>query len=136
MSTPTDHENSCLRLDKWLWAVRFFKTRRLAVKAIDGGKVQVDGHRSKSGRTVRAGTRIIVYKGSLQWGLVVRAVSRQAGRPPRPPYSTWKTKITGYAARPWCGSGGSLVPPGRKLRGRPNKRERRLIQRFTRQTAD
>jgi len=136
VSTPADHENSCLRLDKWLWAARFFKTRRLAVEAIDGGKVQVDGHRSKPGRTVRAGTRIVVHKGSLQWGLVVRAVSRQRRPATEAAMLYVENEESRLRRQALVRERREPSASGPEARGRPNKRERRLIQRFTRRTAD
>ena len=66
-----------IRLDKWLWAARFFKTRQLAVEAINGGKVQVNGQRAKPGRTIRPGARLSIHKGSLQWEIEILAISRQ-----------------------------------------------------------
>jgi ribosome-associated heat shock protein Hsp15 len=66
-----------VRLDKWLWAARFFKTRQLAVEAINGGKVQVNGSRAKPGRDIRPGTRLTIHKGSLAWEVQVLGVSLQ-----------------------------------------------------------
>ncbi len=65
------------RLDKWLWAARFFKTRPLAVEAINGGKVQVDGQRVKPGRSIRPGSRIVTHKGEYEWRIEVRALAKQ-----------------------------------------------------------
>ena len=55
--------NDTIRIDKWLWAARFFKTRGLAREAIKGGKVQLDGHRVKPGRTLSEGDRLTVRRG-------------------------------------------------------------------------
>jgi ribosome-associated heat shock protein Hsp15 len=66
-----------IRLDKWLWAARFFKTRGMAVEAINGGKVQVNGQRAKPGRLVRSGTRLSIHKGPLQWEIEVLGLTRQ-----------------------------------------------------------
>ncbi|WP_295413409.1 RNA-binding S4 domain-containing protein, partial [uncultured Thiodictyon sp.] len=66
-----------IRLDKWLWAARFFKTRHLAVEAINGGKVQVNGCRAKPGREVRPGMRLTIHKESLAWEVQVLGVSQQ-----------------------------------------------------------
>lgn len=74
---PGSAEEETLRLDKWLWASRFFKTRALAVEAINGGKVHLDGQRVKPGRLVHLGSRLHVQKGSLSWDLVVTGISRQ-----------------------------------------------------------
>ena len=70
-------ESPELRLDKWLWAARFFKTRHLAVDAINGGKIEVNGQRTKPGRTVRPGARLDIHKGSLVWEIEVLAIDRQ-----------------------------------------------------------
>lgn len=134
MSTHADREDAELRLDKWLWAARFFKTRRLAVEAINGGKIQVDGRRTKPGRTIQAGTHLTIHKDSLQWELVVRAISRQ--RRPAPEAALLYAESEASRLRRQAlvrerrGNGDS--GPGTK--GRPNKRERRLIQRFTHQS--
>lgn len=65
------------RLDKWLWTARFFKTRPLAVEAITGGKVHVDGQRVKPGRLVQPGTRLTIHKGPLEWQIEIKALSKQ-----------------------------------------------------------
>jgi ribosome-associated heat shock protein Hsp15 len=63
------------RLDKWLWAARFFKTRSLAAEAISGGKVQVSEQRAKPARLIRMGDRIRIRKGDLLWEVTVRGLS-------------------------------------------------------------
>ena len=55
--------NDTVRIDKWLWAARFFKTRGLAREAVKGGKVQIDGHRVKPGRTLAEGDRLMIQRG-------------------------------------------------------------------------
>ncbi|MGC1952460.1 MAG: S4 domain-containing protein [Gammaproteobacteria bacterium] len=64
------------RLDKWLWAARFFKTRSLAAVAIAGGKVQVANQRVKPARLVRSGDRISIRKGELLWEVTVQGLSK------------------------------------------------------------
>src|SRR5690349_9746997 len=68
-----------LRIDKWLWAARFYKTRSLAARAIEGGKVKLNGERAKPGKGVRPGDRLEVRSGELQWTIEVRAVSARRG---------------------------------------------------------
>src|SRR5882762_5642616 len=68
-----------LRIDKWLWAARFYKTRSLAAQAVEGGKVKLNGERTKPGRGVRSGDRLEVRSGELQWLIEVRAVSARRG---------------------------------------------------------
>jgi len=125
-----------IRLDKWLWAARFFKTRQLAVEAINGGKVQVNGQRSKPGKTVKAGARLIVHKGSLKWDLLIKAISRQR-RPASDAALLYEESEESRLRRQ------ALVRERREgaaavaaAMGRPNKRDRRMIQRFTRRSDD
>ncbi len=67
------------RLDKWLWAARFYKTRSLAKKAIEGGKVHCDGIRGKANRAVQIGMQIRLMQGFVQKTLIVKALSEQRG---------------------------------------------------------
>jgi ribosome-associated heat shock protein Hsp15 len=68
-----------VRLDKWLWAARFFKTRSLAAEAIDGGKVDVNGDRAKRAKLVQQGDRIRLRDGPLEWQLTVRDIAQRRG---------------------------------------------------------
>lgn len=68
-----------VRLDKWLWAARFFKTRGLAAEAIDGGKVDVNGERAKRARHLVPGDRVSLRLGMYEWHVVVQGVSERRG---------------------------------------------------------
>jgi len=68
-----------LRIDKWLWAARFFKTRSLAAKAVDGGRVRVNGEGAKPSRLLKAGDELAIRVGELEWVVAVLALSRQRG---------------------------------------------------------
>ena len=68
-----------VRLDKWLWAGRFFKTRALAVEAIAGGKVQVNGARAKRSKLIHAGDSVRVRKGPYEYQLTVRVAGERRG---------------------------------------------------------
>ncbi|HTO74093.1 MAG TPA: S4 domain-containing protein [Gemmatimonadales bacterium] len=70
---------SGVRLDRWLWAARFYKTRPLAVEAIDGGKVQVDGDRVKRAKHVKAGNEVRIRQGPYEYVVVVRQLSERRG---------------------------------------------------------
>ena len=72
-SRPTDYQ----RLDKWLWAARFFKTRNLAIEAINGGKVHVDGQRVKPARSLRRGSEVRIRKGPLEFTVIVHDLCSQ-----------------------------------------------------------
>ncbi len=68
-----------VRLDKWLWAARFFKTRAMAADAIDGGKVDVNGDRAKRAKQVGAGDHIRLRNGPVEWQLLVRDIAERRG---------------------------------------------------------
>ncbi len=75
--TPSDLSRT--RLDKWLWAARFYKTRSLAAQAIDGGKVQLNGGRVRRAKLVAPGDELRVRQGPQEWHLVVRALAERRG---------------------------------------------------------
>ena len=68
-----------LRIDKWLWAARFFKTRSLAAKAVEGGRVRLNGEGAKPSRALRPGDELAIRVGELEWVVEVKALSRQRG---------------------------------------------------------
>lgn len=118
-----------MRLDKWLWAARFFKTRQLAIEAINGGKVQVDGQRTKPSRSVRLGSRLEIHKGSLSWEIEVTGLNKQR----RSATEAAGLYVEDEASRI---RRQEVVRERRELgaqprEGRPSKRDRRMIQRFT-----
>jgi ribosome-associated heat shock protein Hsp15 len=71
-----------LRIDKWLWAARFYKTRSLAVEEIDRGRVQVNDIEAKPSREVKQGDKVALRQGALTRTLVVRGISNQRGTAP------------------------------------------------------
>ena len=75
-------EADAVRLDRWLWAARLFKTRRLSVDAIKGGKVSVDGARAKPARAVKVGQRLIIRKGPQTFEVDVEGLAEQRGPAP------------------------------------------------------
>jgi ribosome-associated heat shock protein Hsp15 len=72
---PTELDT--IRLDKWLWVARFYKTRKLATEAINGGKVHVNGQRSKPAKEIKTGTELTLNKNGYSWGFTVTALSSQ-----------------------------------------------------------
>jgi len=119
-----------VRLDKWLWAARFYKTRTQAMEAINGGHVRLNGQRPKPGAALQIGDRIIVRKQSLTFELSVQALSQRRG--PASVAQQLYTEDAGSIARREAQQAARkeqarLNPrPG----GRPDKRERRKIIRF------
>jgi ribosome-associated heat shock protein Hsp15 len=122
-----------VRLDKWLWAARFFKTRQLAVEAINGGKVQVNGQRVKPGRGIRPGARLAIHKGSLAWEVEVLAVSTQR-RPASEAALLYREEEASRQQREEYlrqrREAGPMERPGE----RPTKRDRRQLERFTQES--
>ena len=68
-----------VRIDRWLWAARFFKTRSLAKQAVEGGKVHLDGHRAKPAKEVRIGQRLTIRRGDTQTTVIIAELSEQRG---------------------------------------------------------
>ncbi len=71
--------NEAIRIDKWLWTARFFKTRSVAAEAVTGGKVQINGTRAKPSRTVRSGDSLNIRHGPYEWTVIVKAVAKLRG---------------------------------------------------------
>ena len=119
-----------VRLDKWLWAARFFKTRGLASEAIAGGKVQVNGDRAKRARPLQVGDEIRVRLGPYEHHVVVRALSARRG-PAAVAAELYEERPESVAAREAMAVQlktlhAAFVPD----KGRPTKRDRREIDRL------
>ncbi len=128
MSAPG--ELSGLRLDKWLWAARFFKTRTLAATAIDGGKVHWQGQRAKPAREVRVGDELDIDIGELRWTVIVRGLNHQR-RPASEAQQLYEETAASSARRAAVLEQRKLAPtPGADRKGRPTKRDARHIHRF------
>lgn len=115
------------RLDKWLWAARFFKTRSQAADEISGGKVHCNGERCKPAKMIKAGDRLQIRKGIYEFLIIVEGMSKQ-----RLPASTARQLYTeteeSIAARQARRDLYQAENPLRvKTRFRPNKRERRQL---------
>lgn len=118
-----------LRLDKWLWAARFFKTRSLAKAAVEGGKVRVDGERTKVSKEISAGMTLTIRRGLDEHIVVVTALSDQRRGAPEAAllYSETPASISARTEQSEVrkAMGGAILTDGR-----PNKKQRRQIHRF------
>ncbi len=124
-------EEAQVRLDKWLWAARFFKTRSQASQAVAGGKVQVGGLRVKPSRLVAVGDGLRIQKEQDEFAIVVRAVSGQRRGAPEAQLLYEETQES-IAARIQARETRRLLrAEGAGPPGRPGKRDRRLIRKFT-----
>lgn len=123
-----------VRLDKWLWAARFFKTRSLAKQAIEGGKVHYNGERSKVSKEVELGATLTIRLGWDAKTVEVQALSDQRRGAPeaqrlyRETEDSIKLREERAAQRKAFGPGADLIS-----RERPNKKQRRQIHRFKQQ---
>ena len=119
-----------VRLDKWLWAARFFKTRGLAAEAVDGGKVSLNGSRAKPAKLVQVGDALRVRIGPYDWFVTVRAVTERRG-PPRDAQLLYDETAEGRATRERLAEAHKIAPaPTYRGKGRPTKKERRDIERL------
>ncbi|MDC8760204.1 RNA-binding S4 domain-containing protein [Janthinobacterium fluminis] len=118
-----------VRIDKWLWAARFFKTRSLAADAVEKGKVRVAGERVKPARPVRLGDELLVDNGADSWELRVRGLSEQRGGASvaRLLYGETPASVARRAAA--AEQRKLYSEPGAAIKGRPSKRERRQLSR-------
>ena len=120
------------RLDKWLWAARFYKTRSLAAEAISGGKVHVNNQRVKPSKDIKEGAILTINKDQLTWKITVLTLSTQR-LPAKDAVLLYQEDETAKAKRE---ADIALNREQRFLLGfipsdhRPNKKQRRLIHRF------
>jgi ribosome-associated heat shock protein Hsp15 len=126
------HDNDePIRIDKWLWAARFFKTRSIAANAVSGGKVEINGERAKPSRIVRAGDKLVIRRGPYQWTVIVKVVSRLRGPAPQAQLLYDETEES-FQKRAAAIAQLKLERPAEfDSPGRPSKKDRRAINRFT-----
>jgi ribosome-associated heat shock protein Hsp15 len=121
-----------VRLDKWLWAARFFKTRSLAAKAVVGGKVQVNGHRAKRSSVLHTGDRVRIRKGPIEFQLVVVRLSEKR-RSAREAAELYEETPESLENRERLRAHRKAAPTySFRDKGRPTKKERRELERFKR----
>lgn len=122
--TPPD----TLRLDKWLWSARFFKTRALAVEEIGKGRVHVNGASTKPSRDLRPGDTVAIRHGPVQRVVLVRGLSAQRGPAPVAQLLYEETPESIAARAAWAESQRIAPEPGiSRVQGRPTKRDRRAM---------
>ncbi len=121
-----------IRIDKWLWAARFFKTRSLASRAVNGGKVHLNGARIKASKVVQNDDILHIVKGNLEFTVKVLGVL-QYRRPASEARELYEETIDSAEARKEKSEMMKLFHSGRKSpEKRPGKRDRRKIREFTR----
>ena len=124
----SDPQPDGIRLDVWLWAARFFKTRALAKQAIEGGRIKVDGASGKPGKPVRVGTRLEISRGEDRFEVAVLALADRRG-PASVAQGLYEESVASREARAAAAEVRRLTRSDESHpRGKPDKRARRLIR--------
>lgn len=120
-----------VRIDKWLWAARFFKTRTLAADAVENGKIKVGGDKVKPARAVRVGDKLAIDNGADLWDVLVLGLSDKRAAAPiaRLLYAETPDSIARRIAEHERRK--LFHEPGADIKGRPTKRDRRQLGRFS-----
>ncbi len=127
-----ENSTEIVRLDKWLWAARFFKTRSLASQAVNGGKVHVNGNRGKAAHSVLVGDKLIITIGTMEFHVTVLAISKFR-RPAAEARLFYAESAESVAAREEQRQMKKMINAGFSAPARkPGKRDRRKIKSFTR----
>jgi ribosome-associated heat shock protein Hsp15 len=119
-----------VRLDKWLWAARFYKTRTLAAEAIDAGRVEVNGDRAKRSRAITAGDTLRVRKPPFEQVVEVAGESEQRGPATVAATLYRETEDSRTAREALAARMKAMGPPVFRERGKPDKKDRRAIDRW------
>jgi ribosome-associated heat shock protein Hsp15 len=127
-----DDQQVQVRIDKWLWATRFFKTRSLASKAASGGKVFISGQRTKPSKSVTVGDTITIHKGQVEWVVIVLGLSGRRG-PAIVARTLYEETAESIQKREDQKQERSLFYAGQSMPAKkPGKRDRRKIKDFIR----
>ncbi len=127
---PAASETEAVRLDKWLWAARFFKTRSLATDAVNGGKVELNGQRPKPAKEVKVGDLLRIRVGPFVHAVTVRALSDRRG-PASAAALLFEESAESIAARERLREQHRLAPSVQyEEGGRPTKKDRRTMSAF------
>lgn len=133
---PQDEEKQGVRLDKWLWAARFYKTRTIAKEMIEGGKVHYNGQRAKPNKNMEIGALIKLRQGNEEKEVQVLALSDQRRGAPEAQllYQETPKSIENREKLAWARKANALSMPHPDRR--PNKKERRDLLKFKHQETD
>ena len=125
-----DESLARLRIDKWLWAARFFKTRALASEAVEGGRVHVNGLRVKPAKEVKPGDSLQIEAGEQRWTVIVRGINARRGPAPEARLMYEETPESVAARIKAMETRKIAAEPATALHGRPTKRDRRQLDRL------
>ena len=131
MRQPDDESDDRVRIDKWLWAARFFKTRSLATDAVAGGKVELNGERAKPSKLVQIGDELRLRLGPYEHVLLVRGLGERRG-PAAAAQALYEEREESRVAREKLVAQLRVAPAGfvYEEKGRPTKKDRRELERL------
>lgn len=118
-----------MRIDKWLWCARFYKTRSLASQAVEGGKIRLNQERIKPAQAVAPGDRVSIQLGEFNWQIEIVALSWQRSAAPIA-QTLYREEAASLARRQQQMLEKAATPSDLRMKGRPTKRDRRHIRRF------
>jgi ribosome-associated heat shock protein Hsp15 len=120
-----------VRIDKWLWVARFFKTRSLAAEAVTAGKIEVNGARAKPSRIMRLGDKLNIRRGLYEWTVIVKRLTKLRG-PAAEAQRLYEETEESIRKREATSAHLKFErPPEFNIPGRPSKKDRRAVLRFT-----
>jgi len=125
-----DAPKASVRLDKWLWAARFFKTRALAAEAVNGGKVHLQGQRVKAARGVKPGDCFEIRRGYERFEVIVTALGERRGSAAAAQLLYQETEASAERRRAEAEQRKLAMLQRPQSEGRPDKKQRRQIRRF------
>jgi ribosome-associated heat shock protein Hsp15 len=125
-----------VRLDKWLWAARFFKTRSLAQQAVAAGRVKLNGDRIKAAHAVKPGDGLLIRIAEFEWSIAVRSLSEQRGPAPQARLLYEESEASRAERGKRADQRRWGTEPSLQLKGRPTKRNRRLLEKFASREPD
>jgi len=129
-------QSARVRIDVWLWAARFFKTRSLAQQAVAAGRVKLNGDRIKPAHAVKVGDGVVVRIAEFDWNIVVRGLAEQRGPAPQAQLLYEETETSRTERQKRADQRRWGTEPSLQLKGRPTKRDRRLLEKFASREAD
>ncbi len=119
-----------VRLDKWLWAARFFKSRSLATTAVEAGRVLLNGERAKPARALKLADRLVITREQEHMELLVRALTETRRSAPLARLLFEETAQSMLARQTATEQRRLYTEPSKNIEGRPTKRDRRALQRL------
>jgi ribosome-associated heat shock protein Hsp15 len=132
MSNSKENKQESMRLDKWLWCARFYKTRSLASNAIKEGKIKIQGYKAKPGKLVHIGDEIVLLQKPYHYEITILKLAKSRG-PAKEAILLYQESVESVKKREQLALQIKMTATAQEFgSGRPDKQQRRKIIRFTR----